>query len=81
MAFLEIKNLKKISIFDAIISMQKRRSAPKVNYIFFHSFETFIPSSSISFRQVNAHILLNVTTNGSFTTRKIPKISILRLLF
>ena len=49
--------------------------------MFSHAFEIFIPCLTISFHEVTARVPMNATTNGSFTSRKVSKMSILRLLF
>ena len=49
--------------------------------MFSHTFETFIPSLTISFHEVTACVSLDAATNGSFTTRKMSKMSISRLSF
>ena len=49
--------------------------------MFSHAFEISIPSLTISFHEVAACASLDAATNGSFTSRKMPKMSISRLLF
>ena len=49
--------------------------------MFSHAFEIFIPGLTISFHEVTARVSLIAATNGSFTSRKMSKMSILTLLF
>ena len=49
--------------------------------MFSHAFGIFIPCLTVSFHEVTARVSLNAATKGSFTSRKMTKMSILRLLF
>ena len=49
--------------------------------MFSHAFESFIPCLTTLFHEVTTRVSLDAATNGSFTSRKMSKTSILRLLF
>ena len=61
------------------------KAKTKLNYesclYFFHAFEVFIPSLTITFGEVTASVLLNIAISGSLASRKTLKMSILRPLF
>ena len=46
-----------------------------------HVFEIFIHCLTILFHEATPRVSLNAATNGSFTSRKMLKMRILRLLF
>ena len=49
--------------------------------MFSHTFEIFLPCLTTSFHEVTVRVSLNAVTSGSFTSRKMSKMSILKLLF
>ena len=49
--------------------------------MFSHAFEIFIPCLTTSLYEVTARVSLNAATNGSFTSRKMSEMSILRIYY